>query len=121
MGFGFQEIIQFLLDRLRASYQEQGINPSVFLAVSKRVTTHPLDFHNRIQAAQQFLKLPQAEALIAANKRVSNLLEKNPMDDAMPESALLQHKTEKFLFNQITDKIRTVKNLYQDKKYTEIL
>ncbi|WP_416886078.1 glycine--tRNA ligase subunit beta, partial [Marinospirillum sp.] len=71
-----QELLDYMLDRFRAWYQGQGIATGVFLAVRSRGVTHPLDFDRRVQAVASFDQLPEAQALAAANKRVSNLLGK---------------------------------------------
>lgn len=71
-----EELLGYMLDRFRAWYQAQGIATGVFLAVRSRGVTHPYDFDRRVQAVASFNKLPEAQALAAANKRVSNLLGK---------------------------------------------
>ena len=55
---------------------DEGIEVAVYQAVRAVGPTSPLDFDQRVQAVQAFRKLPQAAALAAANKRVSNLLSK---------------------------------------------
>ncbi len=74
------KVLEFLLDRLRSYYTDQGVSAEVFLAVRARPVTSPLDFHRRILAVQEFVRLPEAGALSAANKRVSNILEKSAID-----------------------------------------
>ncbi|WP_212629388.1 glycine--tRNA ligase subunit beta [Pseudomonas sp. KB-10] len=70
------QVLEFIFDRLRARYEDEGIDVAVYQAVRAVNPTSPLDFDQRVQAVQTFRKLPQAEALAAANKRVSNLLSK---------------------------------------------
>ncbi|WP_161864223.1 glycine--tRNA ligase subunit beta [Pseudomonas yangonensis] len=70
------QVLEFIFDRLRARYEDEGIDVAVYQAVRAVNPTSPLDFDQRVQAVQAFRKLPQAEALAAANKRVSNLLSK---------------------------------------------
>ncbi|MEZ5502831.1 MAG: DALR anticodon-binding domain-containing protein [Halioglobus sp.] len=48
----------------------------MFKAVNARNLSRPLDIHRRVQAVHAFSQLPQAQALAAANKRVSNILGK---------------------------------------------
>lgn len=71
-----EEALDYIMDRLKAWYQEQGIAPQVFAAVIARYPTKPFDFHKRVHAVQQFLTLEEAASLTAANKRVSNILKK---------------------------------------------
>ena len=70
------QVLEFIFDRLRARYEDEGIEVAVYQAVRAVGPTSPLDFDQRVQAVQAFRKLPQAAALAAANKRVSNLLSK---------------------------------------------
>lgn len=70
------QVLEFIFDRLRARYEDEGIDVSVYQAVRAVNPTSPLDFDQRVQAVQVFRALPQAAALAAANKRVSNLLSK---------------------------------------------
>lgn len=68
------EVYEFLLERLRAYYLEQGIRADVFEAVRSKQPHRPLDFQRRVQAVNAFLDLPEAAALAAANKRIANIL-----------------------------------------------
>ena len=70
------QVLEFIFDRLRARYEDEGIEVAVYQAVRAVNPTSPLDFDQRVQAVQAFRTLPQAAALAAANKRVSNLLSK---------------------------------------------
>lgn len=67
----------FIFDRLRALYSDQGVASDVFLAVDAVRPASPLEFDARIKAVSHFVTLPQALALAAANKRVSNILQKS--------------------------------------------
>lgn len=74
---GLSEQVQdFVFDRLRARYEDEGVDVAVYQAVRALKPTAPLDFDQRVQAVQAFRQLPEAEALAAANKRVSNILAK---------------------------------------------
>jgi glycyl-tRNA synthetase beta chain len=70
------QVLDFIFDRLRARYEDEGVEVAVYQAVRAVRPTSPLDFDQRVQAVQGFRALPQAAALAAANKRVSNLLSK---------------------------------------------
>ena len=70
------QVLDFIFDRLRARYEDEGVDVAVYQAVRAVSPTSPLDFDQRVQAVQAFRSLPQAEALAAANKRVSNILAK---------------------------------------------
>ncbi|POY43979.1 glycine--tRNA ligase subunit beta [Avibacterium gallinarum] len=82
MGFPFsnknvvKDVVDFMLGRFRAWYQEEGIAVDVIQAVLARRPTRPADFDARVRAVAHFRTLDAAEALAAANKRVSNILAK---------------------------------------------
>lgn len=73
------EVLSFMFERLRAMYQEQGISTDIFEAVYAKQNNRPYDFSERVLAVREFLKLPEAKTLIAANKRVYNILSKNDL------------------------------------------
>jgi glycyl-tRNA synthetase beta chain len=96
------DVVDFLLARFRATYQEDGISADVILAVLARRPTRPADFDARVKAVAQFRTLDEATALAAANKRVSNILAK--VDGTLPSvitESLLQDAAEKTLFLKI--------------------
>jgi glycyl-tRNA synthetase beta chain len=71
-----EQVLNYMIERFRAWYEEDNIPAEVFSAVSARNLSRPLDIHRRVQAVHAFAQLPQAQALAAANKRVSNILGK---------------------------------------------
>ena len=71
-----KEVVDFMLGRFRAWYQDKGIAVDVIQAVLARRPTRPADFDARVHAVSHFRTLDSAEALAAANKRVSNILAK---------------------------------------------
>ena len=71
-----KEVVDFMLGRFRAWYQDEGISVDVIQAVLARRPTRPADFDARVRAVSHFRTLDPAEALAAANKRVSNILAK---------------------------------------------
>ncbi|MCY1346510.1 Glycine--tRNA ligase beta subunit [compost metagenome] len=98
------QVLEFVFDRLRARYEDEGVDVAVYLSVRALQPTSALDFDQRVQAVQAFRKLPEAAALAAANKRVSNLLSK--ADGAVPssvDSALLQETAEQALAKAVAD------------------
>ena len=70
------DVVDFMLGRFRAWYQDEGIAVDVIQAVLARRPTRPADFDARVRAVSYFRTLDSAEALAAANKRVSNILAK---------------------------------------------
>jgi len=71
-----QQVIDFVLGRFKAHYQEQNVSVDVIQAVLANAPTAPLDFDKRISAVSHFKTLEQSITLAAANKRVGNILAK---------------------------------------------
>ncbi|MGH8173454.1 MAG: glycine--tRNA ligase subunit beta, partial [Rhodanobacteraceae bacterium] len=68
------EIYEFVVDRLRGYYADQGFAGEAFEAVRALAPTDLTDFDRRLRAVVEFAKLPEAQALAAANKRIGNIL-----------------------------------------------
>ncbi|MEE4191098.1 MAG: glycine--tRNA ligase subunit beta [Halieaceae bacterium] len=75
-----EDVTRYMLERLRAWYEDADIPVEVFKAVDARDISTPLDFDHRVRAVHAFTALPEAAALAAANKRVSNILSKQGSD-----------------------------------------
>jgi glycyl-tRNA synthetase beta chain len=117
-----EEIYEFLLERLKTYYLEAGIRPDVFEAVKAKQPRRPLDFQRRVQAVNEFLKLPEATALAAANKRIANILRQAggaPATEATPE--LFKSPPEHALHEQIARLRGEVDRLAQAGDYTAAL
>lgn len=97
-------LTEYMLDRFSAWYHDEGIPAEVFQAVRTLGITNALDVNRRVQAVHEFSKLESAEALAAANKRVSNILAKNNGDavSADVDASLFEAAEEKALFEQMT-------------------
>jgi glycyl-tRNA synthetase beta chain len=70
------QVVDYALDRFSAWYADAGFSHDVFQAVRALNPSRPLDIDRRVKAVASFSHLVEAEALAAANKRVSNLLAK---------------------------------------------
>lgn len=93
-----QDVIEFMLGRFRAWYQDEGFSVDIIQAVLARHPTKPADFDRRVKAVSHFRDLDAAEALAAANKRVGNILAKFDGELAQEiDLALLQEDAEKAL------------------------
>lgn len=97
------QVVDYVLDRFSAWYQDEGIRTEVFQAVRALNLTQPYDIDLRVRAVAEFSKLEQASALAAANKRVSNILSKveGEVSDSVNE-ALLTESAEQDLFAAIS-------------------
>lgn len=97
-----EDVLEFMLARFRAWYQEQGYRVDVIQSVLARRPTSPADFDRRVKAVAEFGKLDAAEALAAANKRVANILAKvegDIADTVNPD--LLSEAAEQALYQAI--------------------
>ncbi|MCH8264474.1 MAG: glycine--tRNA ligase subunit beta, partial [Proteobacteria bacterium] len=114
-------VFEFLLDRFRSWYTDQGISIDVFQSVMALKPQRPLDFHERILAVQHFSKLQQAQSLSAANKRVSNLLSKldDELADSVIDASLLVEPAEKDLYKALTHKMGEVVPLFDQGRYKD--
>lgn len=120
---GLSEQVQdFVFDRLRARYEDEGVNVAVYQAVRALKPTAPLDFDQRVQAVQAFRQLPEAEALAAANKRVSNILAKAEGDvPATVNAGLFAEAAEKALGSAVAAAEAEVAPLAEARDYRAAL
>lgn len=96
------EVLEFLLERLKGVLAEEGVSSQLFDAVAAVEPRTLPDFDARLAAVQQFSGLPEAEALAAANKRIRNILKK--AGEAIPASVndtLFEDVTEQTLHQQL--------------------
>ncbi len=79
------EVYAFIAERLRGLLLERadGFTSEMLDAVLAVRPHSPLDVVARLEALKAFLGLPDAAALAAANKRISNLLKKTQLDPAV--------------------------------------
>ena len=94
-----EQVLDYMIERFRAWYEEENIPVEVFRAVSARDISQPLDIQQRVLAVHAFSQLPEAAALAAANKRVSNILGKLDADHSFGDVStnLLQEPAESSL------------------------
>ena len=115
------DVVDFMLGRFRAWYQDEGIAVDVIQAVLARRPTRPADFDARVRAVSHFRTLDSAEALAAANKRVSNILAK--ADAAIGEINLTAcvESAEKALAEAVLELRTEVQPLIAKGDYTAVL
>lgn len=114
-----EQVVEFLLGRFRAWYQDEGMAVDAIQAVLARRPTRPLDFDLRVRAISSFRERSEAAALAAANKRVSNLLDKAGSTIA-PEiaPALLADGAEAALYQALSAAQRDVAPLFATGDYS---
>ncbi len=118
-----QQVLGFMLERLKPWYQEQMISADVYASVVALHITKPYDMHRRILAVQTFKNRPEATALSVANKRVSNILSKYEENISAPaiNSNLFENDIEKTLATQIANMHNSISSLSENGDYAEIL
>ncbi|KTT17424.1 glycine--tRNA ligase subunit beta [Pseudomonas parafulva] len=116
------QVLEFIFDRLRARYEDEGIDVATYLSVRALQPGSALDFDQRVQAVQAFRKLPEAEALAAVNKRVSNLLSK--AEGAIAEQVepkYFDNANEFSLYSAIQQADQAVQPMAAARQYSESL
>ncbi|MES2184510.1 MAG: glycine--tRNA ligase subunit beta [Pseudomonadota bacterium] len=91
-------LLDFVYDRLSGSLREAGYSAKEVDAVLALRPQRLGDVPQRLAAVRAFAALPEADALAAANKRVSNILKKADEVDAHVSELLLQEPAEKALY-----------------------
>jgi glycyl-tRNA synthetase beta chain len=120
------EVYEYVFERLRAYYLEGEaafpITTEMFDAVLATRPASPLDFDSRLRALAEFLRLPDAQSLAAANKRIANILRKapGPVGDTIDED-LLRDPAEQILGEQVVAIARMVEPKFRARQYTEAL
>ncbi|MFJ5300943.1 glycine--tRNA ligase subunit beta [Pseudomonas sp. NPDC088368] len=117
-----EQVLEFIFDRLRARYEDEGVDVSVYLSVRALQPGSALDFDQRVQAVQAFRKLPEAAALAAVNKRVSNLLSKAEGSIAQTvEPKYFDNANEFSLYSAIQQADQAVAPMSANRQYNEAL
>src|SRR5699024_5289549 len=121
---GIDDARDFVTGRYRAMYQELGIPTPVILSVlAVEAARHkPLDFDRRVRAVAAFQQREEAQALAAANKRVSNILAK--LETAPPDEidgALLTDAAEQTLTDLVVDAYARTEPLLEEGDYAAVL
>jgi glycyl-tRNA synthetase beta chain len=92
-------LMSYILERLRAWYEDQSISVDTLRAVTVTGITRLTEIDRRVQALHQFSGTEAAVALSAANKRVANILSKAEDDfRGPPKEDQLSEPEEKQLF-----------------------
>lgn len=118
-----ENAFDFILERLKYWYIDQGVPVEVFESVLRCCNDNLVDFNQRIQAVLVFQQLPEAEALAAANKRVSNILKKqNKLEiPKRVNNKLFESEAEKQLALLLSEKNHIIKPLFSESNYEQVL
>lgn len=111
----------FMLERLRGYLREQDFSPAEIESVLSQSPTRIDLVRPRMEAVRAFRRLPEAESLSAANKRIRNILRKAEGVDTAPELTLLQEPAEKNLFGAVNKLLPLLTALVEAEDYTGAL
>ncbi|WNO09155.1 glycine--tRNA ligase subunit beta [Teredinibacter sp. KSP-S5-2] len=115
------DVLNYMLERFRAWYEED-YPAEVFQAVHAKQLSVPVDINKRVHAVAEFKQLKEAPALAAANKRVSNILNKQDQEIAQHvDEALLQEDAEKQLASELKRLQDEVSPIFAAGDYTKAL
>ncbi|MCU7839861.1 MAG: glycine--tRNA ligase subunit beta [Candidatus Thiodiazotropha sp. (ex Troendleina suluensis)] len=114
------EVYNFMLDRLKGIYTDLGVSNDLFQAVAEVRPENMADFDQRIWAIGEFRKLPEAESLSAANKRIHNILKKSNEPLAMrADPTLFQDDAERQLADKLDELTPLAQPLFDRGDYSQ--
>ena len=116
-----EQCYDFIMERARAYYTESGVRPEVFDAVLVLKPSQPYDLDERVRAVTAFRKLPEADSLSAANKRIANILKNITKINNQIDKSLLKEAAEKSLYQTLQSLQKTVKPLFAQREYQKAL
>jgi glycyl-tRNA synthetase beta chain len=112
----------FVVDRLAGSLREQGFSAHEVDAVLALGVQRLADIPRRLEAVRAFAALPEAAALAAANKRISNILRKSAEPvEAKVDAALFAEVAEGALWAALNEVKPHADALFDRGEYTASL
>ncbi|CAB3779806.1 glycine--tRNA ligase subunit beta [Pararobbsia alpina] len=116
-----EAIYTFLLDRLRGLLRERGYSANEIEAVVSQQPTRIDDIVARLDAVRAFAALPEADALAAANKRISNILKKSEDSTGTVDASLLGETAERALYDKLSSVAPMVQTQLAAREYAGAL
>lgn len=114
-------LADFIYDRFAGSLREQGYSAQEVDAVLALRPEYLGDVAKRLAAVRAFAALPEAPALAAANKRISNILKKTDGVDAHVSEVLLKEAAEVALYAAMKDVAPRAKTQFEAGDYAASL
>ena len=114
-------LVDFIYDRLAGSLREQGFTAQEVDAVLALKPQRLGDVAKRLAAVRAFAALPEAPALAAANKRISNILKKTDAVDPHVSEVLLQEPAEIALYAAVNEVVPQADRQFDAGDYTASL
>ena len=104
LGDAHTDLQHFIFERLKGYLKDSGATPNEVEAVVNAAALKTWgDIPKRLAAVRAFAALPEAPALAAANKRISNILKKAEKADAHVSEGLLKEPAEQALYAAMKD------------------
>ncbi len=114
-------ITDFLYDRLRGYLKDKGYSTNEVEAVVSQRPQRLDDIVARLEAVRAFAALPQAEALAAANKRITNILKKTDVAIGAVQPQLLKEDAERALHQAVASSEPQVHDAFARGDFTTAL
>ena len=114
-------LADFIYERLAGSLREEGYSAQEVDAVLALRPQRLGEVAQRLAAVRAFSDLPEAAALAAANKRISNILKKAGDVDAHVSEVLLKEEAEKRLYAAMKDVVPKANAQFDAGDYTASL
>jgi glycyl-tRNA synthetase beta chain len=115
-----EQVIDFVFERLKGYCLDKGFSVDEFDAVIAVKPAEPLDFMQRLQAVKAFRIKPEAQSLVAANKRIANILKKSETPAAKSIGTLTAPE-EIQLFNAARQSAQDIETLLTKRDYQATL
>jgi glycyl-tRNA synthetase beta chain len=114
----------FIAERLRGYLRELGYTANEVEAILSQAPVRFAPIPRQLEAVRAFMKLPEAESLAAANKRVANILrqaEAKGESYATVTAGALKEQAEQDLFARLEDASRAARSLFDAGDYSGYL
>lgn len=121
-----EAVLAYMLERLKGYQGERCVAMDTVEAVIQTGVTNPWDLDRRISAVTEFRRLPAAESLAGANKRIRNILLKAEAEAEVGAAAalnqdLLTHPAEIGLAERVIELTAIIQPLAEARNYVAIL
>ncbi len=115
------DLEQFMKERLRGMLREQGYTANEVEAVINSLGAGVHIAPSLLAAVRAFGEMPEAASLVAANKRIGNILAKSEQQFSGAESKMMVEPAERALFDALKVAGPVFDKLYAAKDYTGAL
>lgn len=117
-----ENIVHFIQSRYKPYFQKREFDTNLINATSASSMDKPANFYSRLKALNVFIvDENEANDLVAANKRIANILKKADDSDLKGDidTSLFEEKTEKNLSKALNSVEKDINKLFKDHQYEE--